>query len=92
MPPRMIKTDVVVLTSTFVAWPHRLASPIISIPALQKAETELKKDIQIPFGPNSGMKTNIYAIAPMTSIMTVPKRTFFTNATRPDMELRLNES
>ena len=56
------------------------------------ADTELKKDIQMPLAPNWGTNTNIYRMAPITSMVSVPNNTFLTNLESPDIVLRLNAS
>ena len=62
------------------------------MPALQKAETELKTEIHMPFNPNSGTKTVIYISAPIASTTSAPIITLFINFTIPDNEFKLNES
>ena len=65
---------------------------MMSIPALQKADTELKMEIQIPLAPKSWTNTGRYNSAPMSSIINVPMSTFFTKLARPANEERLKAS
>ena len=62
------------------------------MPALQKAEIDVKTEIQIPLRPNSGTNTVIYSSAPMPSTRNVPSSTRFTNRTMPDRVFRLKAS
>ena len=92
MPPRIISILVTTLTIGFRAYPHRLFSEIISIPALQNADIELKMDIHIPAIPYSGTNTGIYKRAPIPSTSAVPIITFLINFTIPDRVFKLNAS
>ena len=56
----------------------------MSIPALQKAETEVKTETQIPLSkPNSGTNTREYNMAPILSTANVPATTFVIKFTTP---------
>ena len=92
MPPKIISMIVVRLIIGFSVYPHKLFSEIISIPALQKADTEVKTDIHIPSIPNSGTKTVMYNNAPANSIAKVNSITFFTNLIIPPIKFKLKES
>ena len=63
IPPMTTRLIIVIITTGSSAKVVRdekgLYLPIISNPALQKAETELKTEIHIPLAPKSGIKTNI---------------------------------
>ena len=57
--------------------------PITSKPALQKAETEWKTDIQIPCAPNCRIKAGIMASAPISSTMKVTRNRKNVSLTTP---------
>ena len=80
------------LISGWVAYWHKLSCAKISMPALQKADTEWKMEIQIPRNPNCGTNTGIHNKAPTPSTAKVPVSTRLTKRINPDNELRLKAS
>ena len=59
MPPMIISRAVTVLTRGLCTYSHRLFSERISIPALQKADTALNREIHMPWRPYCGINTVI---------------------------------
>ena len=57
--------------------------PIMSNPALQKADMERKIDIHIPFHPNSLQKNGIITIAPSNSKRKIPFKINFVKLAIP---------
>ena len=91
-PPRITKAEVVKFISGCKAYSARLFSERMSIPALQKAETEWNTPYQMPTAPYWGMNTVMYKSAPAPSTASVPQITFFTNRKSPERVLRLKAS
>ena len=92
-PPITMRNMVLIRRSVFPFQDMRLSGPIMSIPALQKAEIAVNTDIQIPCPtPYFGMNTIIYTSAPIPSTMNVPLKTPTRNERSPDIESRLKES